>query len=296
MPVSGNGLEVITSYGPPALATPVIPGTDVKLLGGIRTDATLPLLMWVAEQFHLRVRRAVQAEGWWGYNYRPVRGQKSGFSNHASGSAGDFAAAVFPIGTRSMSASQRAECVAIEAEARFVTWGGHWSRPDEMHYERNGGVSDAQIIEHLNQLGNGAPDMTPEEHQWLGEIRYAMVANLVGARVAAIDGRTAAISSAVALIQKDIVEDDAALARLQSAAANTPAWRVESLATDPKQKQDEEAAVWVLVVVDDTSHRYHVPGRDELAKVWGVDVNGVTRLPATHPLASLPVWPTAEES
>lgn len=146
MPVSANGWPVIESYGPPALVpNPAVPGTSVRVLGGLRAGPVATILLWVASQFDKRIADLDEGDDDWGYNYRPIRGQTSGFSNHASGTAMDCNAVQFPIGVRAMSAWQRQECRAIAAEAGVVTWGGDWGRPDEMHFEIN--TTDEAAIE-----------------------------------------------------------------------------------------------------------------------------------------------------
>lgn len=136
MAVSQNSWTVLESYGGP-LVTPEVAG--VKILGGVLGGDVATVLTWVAEQFHARVDRL--GEGCWGYNYRPIRGKSSGFSNHASGTAIDLNAPKFPMGTRRMTAAQRDACRAIAAEAGCVRWGGDWpgSGVDEMHFEIQGG-------------------------------------------------------------------------------------------------------------------------------------------------------------
>lgn len=161
MAVSQNQWTVLESYGGP-LVTPEVAG--VKILGGVLGGDVATVLTWVAEQFHARVDRL--GEGCWGYNYRPIRGQSSGFSNHASGTAIDLNAPKFPMGARRMTAAQRAECRAIAAEAGCVRWGGDWtgSNVDEMHFEIQGGPAAVSAAAHrLRRTPAPTPTPTPEE-------------------------------------------------------------------------------------------------------------------------------------
>lgn len=178
MATSQNGWPVIEQYGPPSLTGNVeIPGTGgVKVLGGLRSGDVATVLLWIAQQWHKRVRPLTQDEGIWGYNYRPVRGGST-LSNHSSGTAIDLSSAVFPMGSRNMTAAQRAAARAIAAEADVVRWGGEWSGSgvDEMHYEINASAADVaaaakRLASNLPKpeqpstpTDNGTPTPTPEK-------------------------------------------------------------------------------------------------------------------------------------
>ncbi len=75
----------------------------------------------------------------WAWPVRPVRGQSSGYSNHASGTAIDLDATRHPIGVSIYRNLRSTQVAAIRTRMLFyrgcVKWGGDWSRPDGMHFE-----------------------------------------------------------------------------------------------------------------------------------------------------------------
>lgn len=76
----------------------------------------------------------------WGYAYRAIRGQSSGYSNHASGTAIDLNAPKHPLG--SSGTFTAAQTAAIRGQLKrydgALRWGGDYSgRKDEMHFEVN---------------------------------------------------------------------------------------------------------------------------------------------------------------
>lgn len=76
----------------------------------------------------------------WGYAYRAIRGQSSGYSNHASGTAIDLNAPKHPLG--SSGTFTAAQAAAIRKQLKkydgALRWGGDYSgRKDEMHVEIN---------------------------------------------------------------------------------------------------------------------------------------------------------------
>jgi hypothetical protein len=75
----------------------------------------------------------------WGYALRPIRGQTTGYSNHASGTAIDLNATSHPLGARN-TFNERQERMLRERLAGHyggtIRWGGSYSgRADEMHFE-----------------------------------------------------------------------------------------------------------------------------------------------------------------
>lgn len=114
-----------------------------------------PLLLNLAKSYHRRVDRldnpGTNDDG--GYNYRRIAGSTS-LSNHASGTAIDLNWRRYPMGTRNMTAAQRAECRELVKRYRVVRWGGEWSGSgvDEMHFEIAPGVSLAEVREVIEDL------------------------------------------------------------------------------------------------------------------------------------------------
>lgn len=98
------------------------------------------LLMHVLLWFHEKVER-LDVGIWddWGWAVRPVRGQTSGYSNHAGGVAADANATRHPIGVPVARTFTPAQIRAIKWRLRLyrglIIWGGIWSRPDGMHFE-----------------------------------------------------------------------------------------------------------------------------------------------------------------
>lgn len=142
MATTVNGWTVLTSNRTtgslPRLRKWIIPGTGRHLF--LRDGSAGFLLVHLALWFHERVER-LDLGVWdeWGWAVRPIRGQTTGFSNHAGGVAADLNATRHPIGVptaRTFTDKQRA---AIRRRLRLyrglVVWGGGWSRPDAMHFE-----------------------------------------------------------------------------------------------------------------------------------------------------------------
>lgn len=76
----------------------------------------------------------------WGYAYRAIRGQSSGYSNHASGTAIDLNAPKHPLGASGTFTAAQTAAIRKQLE-RYdgaLRWGGDYSgRKDEMHVEVN---------------------------------------------------------------------------------------------------------------------------------------------------------------
>lgn len=78
----------------------------------------------------------------WGWAVRAVRGQSSGYSNHASATAIDYNAPAHPLGaTGTWSAAEKRQINKILNEMNdVVRWGENYSgRKDGMHFEINKG-------------------------------------------------------------------------------------------------------------------------------------------------------------
>lgn len=145
MPNSLNGWQVIPDRNDARLHTGTIPGTRIRITA--HKDA-LPILLALAAEVHEKVHSLTdnnaQGQDEAGYTYRPARGSDA-WSNHASGSAIDLNWRLWPMFLRRMTPVQRRR--AKKVTARFdgiLTWGGDWSRVDEMHWEISKGVSVMQ--------------------------------------------------------------------------------------------------------------------------------------------------------
>jgi len=120
----------------------VIPGTGrwLRLSKGPAGFVLAHLALW----FHKRIE-PLDIDVWddWGYAFRPIRGQVSGFSNHASGTAVDLNATKHPLGVRNTFTLEQASEIRKRLAGRYesvIRWGGDYeSRADEMHFEVNAG-------------------------------------------------------------------------------------------------------------------------------------------------------------
>ena len=144
---SQNGWPVLTGATAgelPRLRKFILPGTGRHLLA--RDGAVGFLLAHFALWWHSRLDR-LDGGVWdeWGYALRPVRGQTSGYSNHASGTAVDLDATQFPRG-RAIGAVFKAWQIKrirrrLKLYGGLLGWGGNYTRtPDGMHVEVNPGV------------------------------------------------------------------------------------------------------------------------------------------------------------
>lgn len=105
--------------------------------GGVKAGDVATVLRYVVAQHHLRVRPVGADSDEWGYAYRNVR-SGSRLSNHSSGTAVDVDAAEHPLGKAGTYTAAEVARIhrIVNTECKgLVTWGGDWSRPDEMHYE-----------------------------------------------------------------------------------------------------------------------------------------------------------------
>jgi hypothetical protein len=71
----------------------------------------------------------------WGYAYRDVRGVPGKLSNHASGTAIDLNATRHPLGKVGTFEASKVPMIRALAKKYGLTWGGDWTRKDEMHFE-----------------------------------------------------------------------------------------------------------------------------------------------------------------
>lgn len=146
MPTSQNGWPVYTSSS--SL-------TDFGwVTGRVRGGDVLTIFDHLCRRFSSEVEPIIRAHSW-GYAYRAVRGQMSGFSNHASATAIDLNAPAHPLGVRdTFSGVQVTAIRRILADLDgVVRWGGDYSgRPDEMHFEINANAATvAAVAARLNE-------------------------------------------------------------------------------------------------------------------------------------------------
>lgn len=156
MATSQNGWPVFTSSSH-GLRAWVIPGTGRTIT--LRDGSAGFLLAHLALWFHDTIER-IDGGVWddWGYAYRTVRGQTTGFSNHASGTATDLNSTRHPLGKRGT--FKRWQVIKIHARLKLVylgliRWGGDYQyRADEMHWEIN---NDLAKVERRARKLSGTP-------------------------------------------------------------------------------------------------------------------------------------------
>lgn len=145
MSTTVNGWPVLdgsTDGSLPRLRKWIIPGTDRHFL--LRDGAIGFVIVHMLLFIHEKVERLNVNAIWdeWGYALRPVRGQTSGYSNHAGGGAADFNATLHPLGVAIAATFTALQIRRIRWRLRFyrglLIWGGDWSRPDGMHIEAAG--------------------------------------------------------------------------------------------------------------------------------------------------------------
>lgn len=98
-----------------------------------------PAFEWLTTFLH--AIEPVTEYGWdGGYAYRKIGGTNV-WSEHAAGVAIDWNAAQHPLGTPKSTGWNKAQVGGIEwllsktLKGSFFEWGGHWKRPDPMHFE-----------------------------------------------------------------------------------------------------------------------------------------------------------------
>jgi len=126
-----------------------VEGTNLKLRCA---EKVAPLLINFAKDFNELIERL---EGGtfddWSYAYRDVRGVVGKLSNHASGTAIDLNAAKHPLGKVGTFEASKVPMIRALAKKYGLTWGGDWTRKDEMHFEIS--IGPAKVAELINKLG-----------------------------------------------------------------------------------------------------------------------------------------------
>jgi len=142
----------------------LVPGTKVHMA---LLPAAAPVLLWIGHQIDLRVADIDVTKGHrepddWGHAYRKTRGATS-WSNHASGTAGDYNATSWPRGVSRMTPAQIRECRQIRDEINeaagktIIDWGGDYKHSplDQMHWELAHGATAADVRRAVAKLTGG---------------------------------------------------------------------------------------------------------------------------------------------
>lgn len=110
---------------------------------------------YLCRRFNAEVEKITVGHSW-GWNYRPIRGQSGGFSNHASATAIDLNAPAHPLGKRGTFNAAQVKAINRILDDLYgaIRWGGNYSgRPDEMHFEVN--VNAAQLAAVVKRIRSG---------------------------------------------------------------------------------------------------------------------------------------------
>lgn len=152
MATSANGWPVLLT-GSAKLHTFVIPAKTgvfkIRLRGGSAGFILAHFLLWFAEVIEPVAGKILDD---WGHAVRPVRGQTSGYSNHASGTAFDVNALKHPLGVRGTFRRWQ----YVKMRARLALYVGclrlgidYQNRPDEMHGEINKPLASCERVAKL---------------------------------------------------------------------------------------------------------------------------------------------------
>lgn len=135
---SQNGYQALQSDST-KLYSWKIPGADrhIKLRNGSAGFLLAHLALWYHEKIQKLNIKGQQVDEW-GYAYRDIRGSTE-VSNHASGTAEDLNASLYPLGRTVMKAYRKARIhVHLRLYRGAIRWGGDYhDRKDQMHFEIN---------------------------------------------------------------------------------------------------------------------------------------------------------------
>lgn len=142
MATSQNGYTAIARSDSPLLHRWKIPGTQRYFL--MRRGAVGFVLAWWIHWYHHNIQRLnLKGQPWdeWAWAWRAIRGAED-LSNHASATAVDLNASIYPLGTTLMAAWRRAKIRRKLVMLRgCLRWGGDYEgRKDQMHFEANRGL------------------------------------------------------------------------------------------------------------------------------------------------------------
>ena len=133
MLTSYNGWPASKDQAEIGIKSYLVPGTTLKLRCA---EKVAPLLIGFAAEFHNLIEPLDHgALDDWGYCYRDVRGVPGKLSNHSSGTAIDLNASKHPLGKAGTFEASKVPMLKALAKKYGLTWGGEWTRRDEMHVE-----------------------------------------------------------------------------------------------------------------------------------------------------------------
>jgi len=158
MATSQNGFPAAADRALIGVRTFAVPGRADVLLP-VRADIA-PLLLEMARWWN--TWETLMVPGCWGYAYRSIRGQSSGLSNHASGTAIDLNAPRHPLGAVGTLGTMR-DAVIEKARSLGLRSGAEYTgRKDEMHVEVVVGHDAAlDLVARLQAPTAGTPTTPP---------------------------------------------------------------------------------------------------------------------------------------
>lgn len=158
MSVSQNGWSVFTS--PPSGEIPEF------VTGRVRPEDVDTVFTYLCKR--LDQVETIRKSWTWGWAFRAIRGQTTGFSNHASATAIDVNAPAHPLGvTGTWSSSQKEKIHEILKDLDgVVRWGEDYDgRKDGMHFEINASADRVHAVAHKirhRQMPDQKPDWKPD--------------------------------------------------------------------------------------------------------------------------------------
>lgn len=137
MAISQNGYPVLPNSSDCARWSIPVKGDERHLF--LRPGHAGFVLACLVAWFH-RAIAPINKGTWdeWGWAYRAIRGQDSGFSNHASGTAVDINATEHPLGRVDTYTDRQVRRIhrRLKLLRGIIRWGGDYCyRKDEMHFE-----------------------------------------------------------------------------------------------------------------------------------------------------------------
>ena len=126
-----------------------VPGTTLKLRCA---EKVAPLLIGFAAEFHNLIEPLDEgALDDWGFCYRDVRNVPGKLSNHSSGTAIDLNASKHPLKSIGTFETSKVPMLKALAKKYALTWGGEWTRRDEMHFEVS--IDATRVAALITKLG-----------------------------------------------------------------------------------------------------------------------------------------------
>lgn len=143
----------------------VLPG---YVTGRVRDGNVERVFDYLCDRYHREVEE-IKPNWSWGWAVRAVRGQNSGYSNHASATAIDINAPAHPLGVEGTFSAEEKKRVnqILEDLEGVLRWGENYSgRKDGMHFEVDDDAVAIKRVAHKirhNQLPTLQPDWKPKQ-------------------------------------------------------------------------------------------------------------------------------------